>query len=600
MKKLSYLSVFKLAVFSLSLTFLGCKPISAKKEKVASKSENNTQAKTGSWGDQGDGTYINPILNADYPDSDIEQVGDTYYMITSKQHMSPGMPILESKDMVNWTNIGHVFDSLSWAPEYNWDRMNGYSFGVWAGDLAYHDGTWYCYQIDYQHGLMVTTTKDITGKWSKPIMMLPKSEVLDDPAVIWDEETHKAYVIINTAGKQKSPENTIEGNENRIYEMSWDGTKILGEGKLIYTGMGAEAARVYKIEGKWYIFLAQWTIGDPSTLPGVKNPKNDRKQIVLRSKTNSIYGPYDVKTVLEKGTAFNNRSASQGALMQAPDKSWWYMHQLIQNDDIPFQGRPQCLEPVTWVDGWPIIGVDEDNDGIGEPVKQFKKPINGYPIAAPSTDDDFAKEKLGSQWEWNHNPRNTHWSLTERPGWLRLKASAILPNKKGFGPNINQWTNNDGSDSDFWRACNTLSQRIMGITTGTAVAKFDISAMQPNQLAGFVRYGGAFNLMGIKMSKDGQKRLFYMDPMGVTTEGPEITGKDLFVRTSNTSNQANYEYSLDGKTYERFGPVFTIAFGKWTGDRLGFFSWNEKEDAGYIDVDWFKYDYDGPKAAKIN
>ncbi|WP_282135209.1 glycoside hydrolase family 43 protein [Seonamhaeicola maritimus] len=593
--KLPYPKFTILIGCALAITFLACNSKSKKKETVESKEI--AQVKTGSFGDQGDGTYINPILNADYPDSDIEQVGDTYYMITSKQHMSPGMPILESKDMVNWTNVGHVFDSLSWAPEYNWDRMNGYSFGTWAGDLAYHEGTWYCYQIDYQHGLMVATAKDIKGPWSKPIMMLPKAKVLDDPAVFWDEETHKAYVIINTAGKQKSKENTIEGNENRIYEMSWDGTKILDEGKLVYTGMGAEAAKIYKIDGIWYIFLAQWTMGDKSTKPGVKNPKNDRKQIVLRSKE-SIYGPYEVKTVLEKGTVFKNRSASQGALMQAPDKSWWYMHQLIQNDTIPFQGRPQCLEPVNWVDGSPIIGVDEDNDGIGEPVKQHKKPIDGYPVAAPSSDDDFSNEKLGFQWEWNHNPRNTHWSLTERRGWLRLKASKVLPNEKGYGPNINEWTNNDGSDSDFWRACNTLSQRIMGITTGTAVAKFDISGMQPHQLAGFVRYGGVFNLLGVEVDENGKKNLFYMNPMAEKTNGPELVGNDLFVRTSNNSNQATYEYSFDGENYKAFGPTFTIVFGKWTGDRLGFFSWNEKEDAGHIDVDWFTYDYDGPQAAK--
>ena len=579
---------------SLLLGIYGC---SSGADAIEQTTAKITQARTGSFGDQGDGTYINPILNADYPDSDIEQVGDTYYMITSKQHMSPGMPILESKDMVNWTNVGHAFPKLSWAPEYNWDRMNGYSFGVWAGDIAYHEGLWYVYQIDYQHGLMVTTAEDISGPWSEPIMMLPKADVLDDPAVFWDEETRKAYVLINTGLKQKSPDNTLEGNENRIYEMSWDGTRILDEGKLVYTGMGAEAAKIYKIDGTWYIFMAQWTMGDYSTKPGVKNPKNDRKQLVLRSKE-SIYGPYEVRTVLEKGTEFNNRSASQGGLMQAPDESWWYMHQLIQNDDIPFQGRPQCLEPVTWVDGWPIIGIDEDNDGIGEPVKRHKKPIDGFPIAAPASDDDFSSSKLGLQWEWNHNPRDSHWSLTERPGWLRLRASKVLPNAEGHGPNINEWTNNDGSDSDFWRASNTLSQRIMGITTGTAVARFDLSGMEPNQLAGFVRYGGVFNLLGVEMNEQRQKRLFYMNPMSEKTTGPEITGNDLYVRTSNARNQATYEYSFDGKSFKAFGPTFTIAFGKWTGDRLGFFSWNEEKDAGYIDVDWFTYDYDGPKAAR--
>lgn len=558
----------------------------------------NRKNHIGSWGDQGNGTYKNPILNADYPDSDIEQVGDTYYMITSKQHMSPGMPILESKDMVNWTNVGHVFPDLSYAPEYNWDRMNGYSFGVWAGDLAYHEGTWYCYQIDYNHGLMVTTAKDIRGPWSKPIAMLPNEKVLDDPAVYWDKETGEAYMICNTAWKQKEASNTISGNENRIYRMSWDGTKILDEGKLVYTFDGAEAAKIYKIDGTWYIFMAEWYLGDRSTKPGVKNPKNDRKQIVLRSQTKSIYGPYDKKIVLEKGTTFGHRSASQGGLMQAPDGSWWYMHQLIQNADIPFQGRPQCLEPVTWVDGWPIIGVDEDGDGIGEPVAQHKKPIDGYPVAAPATDDDFSSPKLGFQWEWNHDPRNTHWSLTEKKGYLRLKASMPLPKANNHGPLQNEWTNDDGSDTDFWRVCNTVSQRIMGITTGTAVAKFNLAGMKPGQLAGFVRYGGVYHLLGVTVKEDGKRYLFFMDGRGNKTMGPQLKGNTLYVRTTNNSNQATYEFSTNGKKFERFGPVFTIEFGKWTGDRLGFFCWNEKAEQGYVDVDWFKYDYDGPKGAK--
>lgn len=564
------------------------------------QSKENTQvqqkAQTGNWGDQGDGTYKNPILNADYPDVDIEQLGDTYYMISSKQHMSPGMVILESKDMVNWETIGHVWDSLSWAPEYNWDRMNGYPFGVWAGDLAYHDGTWYCYQIDFKHGLFVSTAKDIRGPWTAPLNMLPPELVLDDPAVYWDDETHEAYLICNTAKKQKSAKNKIPGNENRMYKMSWDGKTLLDSGQLVYTGDGAEAARIYKKDGEWLLFLAEWVIDDPSSPPGTPNPKNDRKQIVLRSKTNSIYGPYEKRVVLEKGTAFGNRSCSQGALMKAPDGSWWYMHQLIQNTDTPFQGRPQCLEPVTWVDGWPIIGIDEDNDGIGEPVLQYKKPIDGFPIKAPPTDDDFSIKKLGPQWEWNHNPRNSHWSLTDRPGWLRLKANIPVSEEISKGPGDNLWSENNATSFPFWRAPNTISQRIMGVTTGTAVAKFDISGMAPGQIAGFVRFGGVYHMLGIRATDSGKRYLILINEKAEETQGPEITSNDLFVRTSNTSNQAFYEYSLDGKTYERFGPEFTIKFGNWTGDRLGFFSWNEKEEKGHIDIDWFQYDYDGPKA----
>ena len=137
----------------------------------------------------------------------------------------------------------------------------------------------------------------------------------------------------------------------------------------------------------------------------------------------------------------------------------------------------------------------------------------------------------------------------------------------------------------------------MGITTGTSEAKFDISNMVAGQRAGFVRYGGVYHLLGIVVAKSGKQNLFFMDNFAKETIGPEISSSQLFVRTSNTGNKAIYEYSIDGKKYERFGPEFTIEFGKWTGDRLGFFCWNENEKKGSIDVDWFTYEYDGPKGA---
>ncbi|MGR5064011.1 glycoside hydrolase family 43 protein [Photobacterium sp. DNB22_13_2] len=552
------------------------------------------EKKIGSWGDQGDGTYINPVLNADYPDSDIEQVGDTYYMITSKQHMSPGMPILASKDMVNWTNVGFGFNRLTWAPEYNWNRMNGYSFGVWAGDLAYNDGTWYIYQIDYNHGLMVTTAKDIAGPWSEPKIMLDTSYVMDDPAVYWDKETGKAYIIVNAGVKAEHADEPSPVNTNVIYEMSWDGLSIIDDGQEVYSGIGAEAAKIYKFNGYWYVFLAEWTIGDCSTGLGKINKKNDRKQVVLRS-SESIYGPYEKKVVMQKGSHFGHRSASQGALLQAPDESWWYMHQLVQNDVDPFQGRVQCLEPVEWIDDWPIIGIDENGDGIGEPVKRFRKPINGFPVQAPLSDDDFTSETLGLQWEWNHNPRESHWSLTEKRGSLRLKASKLVPNTEGYGPKTNQWTNSDGSSSDFWRACNTLSQRIMGDSHGVAEAKFDLSGMKPNQIGGLARFGGVFNLMGVKVSSSGNRQLVFINAKGEQVEGAIIDSDTLFIRTTNNGSSAFFEYSLDGEIYEFFGQKFDIEFGNWTGDRIGFFTWNDKDEVGYIDVESFTYDYDGPK-----
>jgi len=524
----------------------------------------------GTWGDQGDGTYRNPILNADYPDVDVEQLGDTYYMISSKQHMSPGMVILQSKDMVNWRTIGHVWNTLSWDPKYNWDRMEGYRFGVWAGDLAYHDGRWYCYQVDTTNGLYMSSAEDVRGPWTEPHLMLAKTG-WTDPAVYWDDQSRQAYLVCNFGRLPDGP----PGNHLRLFKMSWDGRELLDEGKVIHAGLGAEAAKIYRVDGRWYVFFAQWFRPDPRAPEDPAADRGDRKQMVLRSKTDSIYGPYDLKAVYERGSGVI-RSCSQGALMQAPDGSWWYTHQLIQNIPAPFQGRPQMLQPVEWIDGWPMIGKDVDGDGVGEPVLRHAKPIAGHPITAPPTDDEFDASRLGPQWEWNHNPRDSHWSLSERPGWLRLRASMPV------------------GEGGFWGACNTLSQRIMGTGKGEATAKLDLSGMRAGQRAGFVRFGGVYHLLGVHVDAKGTRRLFF-DAKGRLTDGPPLDDDMLWIRTTNAGNRARFAWSTDGREFFDFGPEFTVEFGKWTGDRLGFFSWNDEKPQGHVEVDWFHYNYDGPK-----
>jgi beta-xylosidase len=522
------------------------------------------------WGDQGDGTYRNPILNADYPDVDIEQVGDTYYMIASKKTMAPGMIILESKDMVNWAIIGHVWEKLSWHPKYNWDQMNGYPYGVWAGDIAYHDGTWYCYHVDATVGIVMSSAKDILGPWTEPHVMRRNEDIsdapyCDDPSVYWDDENHQAYLGLN-AGP------TVEGvTEIRMFKMSWDGRELLDEGQAIYHGLGAEALKIYRLFGKWYLFMAEWFMDGihPKKIP---SKDHDRKQIVLRSTTDSIYGPFEKKVVLQRGNGIE-RSCSQGGLLQAPDGSWWYMHQLIQNCDHPFEGRPQMLEPIQWVDGWPIIGVDVNGDGIGEPVIEYKKPIDGYPIMRPETDDDFFSPILSHQWEWNHNPRDTHWSLTDNPGHLRLYASVPV---------------NDGG---FWNACNTISQRVMGTGKGCATAKLDIRGMAPGQKAGFVRFGGVYHMLGITVDETGQKFFYFEDNDGEIELGSAVMDDILFIRSENESFQAQFSYSFENNSFTKFGPQFPLAFGRWLGDRLGIYSYNELTEDGFIDVAWFQYEY---------
>ena len=516
----------------------------------------------GSWGDQGDGTYRNPVLNADFPDSDVVEHNGTFYMISSKQHMSPGMAISASKDLVNWSLIGHVFEKLSWEPMYGPDQMAGYKFGVWAGDLAFHDERWYCYMIDNKSGLYMTSAPDIRGPWDKPTCMLKKQQ-WTDPAVFWDENTRQAYLVCNW-GRESA--NSSKGlHELRLFKMSWDGTKLLDEGKVIYEGPRSEAAKIMKINGMYYIATIDWLTTDG---------KPDRKQIILRSK--NIYGPYERRVVMERGNGFD-RSACQGSLLEAPDGSWWFIHQLVQNCPNPFQGRPQCLEPVTWTDGWPIPGKDVDGDGVGEPVWSYRKPIAGQAITAPQTDDEFDSDRLGPQWEWNHNPRDDRWSLTERPGWLRLKASVPV------------------GQGDFWGACNTISQRLMGTGKGTVITRLDLSGMKPGQQAGFVRFSVIYHLFGVRLEDD-VKWLFF-NANGKVENGPAIETDAIWIRTVNDGDQARFAYSTDGWTFTPFGSAFTINFGNWCGDRLGFFCWNNRKAEGYTDIDYFHYDYDGPKAS---
>ena len=531
------------------------------------------EPRTGTWGDQGDGTYRNPILNGDYPDVDIEQAGEAYYMITSTNHYAPGMTLLESRDLVNWRIIGHVFDKLTWEPKYNWDRMDGYRLGVWAGDLARHGGKWYCYFIDASSGLYASAADRITGPWTKPVCMLAKRH-WTDPAVFWDDETKRAYLVCNFG---RDPSAKTRGNQTRLFRMSWDGLKLLDEGKAIYQGPGAEAAKIYKVDGRWYIFMAEWR-------------SNDRKQIVLRSKTDSLYGPFERRVVMEKGSVVR-RSVCQGALVRAADGSWWYTHQLVQTrakrkGDLAgpttgesFEGRSQWLVPVRWQDGWPVLGKDADGNGVGNTVRQARKPIAGHPVTAPQTDDDFDSRTLSPQWQWNHNPRDDRWSLTARPGWLRLTASVPV------------------GEGGFWNACNTISQRLMGRGRGTATARVDLRGMAPGQEAGLNRHSGQYHLLSVVAGADGSRRLKF-DANGKVTLGPAVEGDVITLRTVNDGPEAHFAYSLDGKRFTRFGSTFTIRFGRWRGDRIGLHCWNSREPAGHIDIDWFTYDYDGPKPAK--
>jgi beta-xylosidase len=292
-------------------------------------------------------------------------------------------------------------------------------------------------------------------------------------------------------------------------------------------------------------------------------------QTVLRSK--NIYGPYEKKVVLEKGSTGVN-GPHQGSLVDTPDGQWWFYH--FQSDGA--MGRVVHLQPVIWQDGWPVVGVDIDRNGIGEPVYVWKKPdIKGdFKITAPQTDDDFNSQTLGLQWQWNHNPVNESWSLKEKPGYLVIKANKA---------------------ENFVKAHNTLTQKVMG-TTGEATIEMDLSNLAEGQKAGLCSMGGKIiNLIGV-LKKDGELYLFTENNMKTANEKIIKAKKMVFKVQLNIKGDKNqFFYSTDNKTFTALGESFTTSAGYWKGTRIGLFSFNKLNDGGSASFNWFSSDYDGPK-----
>ncbi|MCB1224967.1 MAG: glycoside hydrolase 43 family protein [Verrucomicrobiales bacterium] len=527
------------------------------------------------WGDQGDGTYANPILNGDFADSDVERTDDGWCMITSTNHLSPGMTILESKDLINWRYTAHAIPTLGWRPEYQWRQMNGYSWGVWAGDLAHRDGEWLCYQMDIRSGLYVTRAKELAGPWSEPVCLLEYQEGTD-PAVYFDEERHEAWLVMN-AGRVE-PERRDSPNQLKLFRLSWEGDRLLDAGRVVFSGTGVEAAKLHRFDGRWCLMAIEWR---------GTGRERDRKQLFLRSTTDSIYGPYESRVVFERERV-EDHSACQGSLIEAPDGRWWYLHQLVQNADPIFQGRPQCLQPVEWIDGWPMIGRDVDGDGIGEPVWRHEKPMPGAPALVMQTSDEFESQNLGPQWNWNHDPRVERFSLTERPGFLRLTASKPVMEVP-----------RERMKAAFWGAPNTLSQRHLGIGTTCWEARLEVAGLRAGSRAGICHFSGPFRkddgqyaLLGVRGKPDGSRELFFEWPGEKGVLAP-LESPQVFLRCATDFDRAVFSWSTDGDHWTEVPQVYKLCFGNWRGTRPGVFCWNDKTDdpqrAGFVDIDWIHY-----------
>ena len=494
------------------------------------------------WGDQLNGTFKNPVLNADYSDPDVIRVGDTYYMVASDFHFM-GMQVLASKDMVNWHIVSQVYDRL---PLPGWDANRHYGGGSWAPALRWHDGQFYVYFCTPDEGLFMSTARDASGPWS-PLHCVRPVAKWEDPCPFWDDDG-QAYL-----GRSQYGAGPIT-----IHKMSADGTQLLDDGVTVYTGPVAEGTKIMKRCGYYYLIIPEGGVCCGW-------------QTVLRSR--NIYGPYEKRVVLEQGSTAVN-GPHQGALVDTPDSTWWFFH----FQETHPSGRVVHLQPCRWKDDWPLMGVDIDGNGIGEPVAVWPSPLPASPVTM-QTSDEFASDSLvwvgdhqralGLQWQWNHNPTDSAWSLSERRGWLTLH---VLP------------------ADNLCESRNMLTQKTIGYES-EATTLLDCSALHDGDHAGLVCMGKQF--MGIGVCREQGRTAVYLEQDGQRTELQRLARKTIWLRAviDSRTNSHQLAFSTDGRNYLLAGQPFSLRMGHWKGSRIGLYSYSTKGRGGKVSFDFFRYNF---------
>lgn len=487
--------------------------------------------------DNGDGTFKNPLLWGDWADPDFIRVGDDFYFVSTSMQYVPGCPILHSKDLVNWEMAGYAVDKYDEDPRYNLQGGSMYSNGSWAATIRHHNGLFYVgFCTPSRNGAKgsysMCVAKGIKGPWKRTIF----PEFMYDPGLFFDDDG-KVYVA--------------HGQEKLfITELNADALSVKTPQKEIYNNRNypyLEGSHMYKVKGKYYIL---------STTGGTNG-----RQICLRS--DSIYGPYESKVVLRDDNLYIGNFLHQGGMLQLKDGSWWFM--IMQ--DRGAIGRVPNLQPVTWIDGWPVLGVN------GKGVATHKKPGVGksYPIKVPATSDEFSQQSLGLQWQWNHNPDNDKWSLKERKGFMRLHASVA---------------------NDLTMARNTLTQRVQGPASEGTV-EMDVSGLKDGNIAGFGIYQKPHAYIAIRR-EGGAKTLIMVNNNKVIDSVKNFSANKIWLKANAThiGFKATLAYSLDGKKFIPFGNELNMALGySWTANRFALLNFSTKKegDNGYADFNWFHF-----------
>ncbi|MFV0590362.1 MAG: glycoside hydrolase 43 family protein [Draconibacterium sp.] len=512
------------------------------------KSLKNKQA-----ADKKENSFTNPILFADYSDPDVCRVGDDYYMTSSSFNCVPGLPILHSKDLVNWQLIGHALKKL--LPEDIYNKPQ-HGKGVYAPCIRYHNNEFMIYYGDPDYGIFVVKTKDPHGDWGDPILVKGGKGMID-PTPLFDDDG-RAYLAHAWAGSRSRINSILT-----LSEMNANGTKVIGPEVLIFDGLAngnhtIEGTKLYKRNGYYYIL---------APAGGVKYGW----QLALRSK--NIYGPYEYKVVLEQGsTAING--PHQGAWIETPAGESWFIH--FQSRGA--YGRIVHLQPVQWINDWPEMGIE--NKGKREPVITYQKPnIKGdFPPVTPATSDEFNSPRLGLQWQWHANPKDT-WALTSNLGFLRIYATPLPVDYR-----------------NLWDLPNLLLQKFPA-QQFVATTKIKLSGLKDGEKAALVVMGLDYSYLSVKPTDGGYEiaQVVCRDAEKQNSESKveklTFNGGHVYLKLE-VLNDANchFFYSTNGEEFLPLGETFPAKPGKWIGAKLGLFatSTSPKGNLGYIDVDWFR------------
>ena len=526
------------------------------------------QYKSSVWSpDNGDGTYTNPVINADYSDPDVCVVGDDYYMTASSFNCIPGLPILHSKDLVNWEIIGHAITELT--PNEEFDKPS-HGNGVWAPSIRYHEGMFYIYWGDPDYGVFRVTATDPAGEWSKPVCIIEGKGMIDTTP-LWDDDG-RCYLVNGWANSRSRFASVLT-----VRELDKDGLKAISNPVIVFDGNGTEnrtceGPKFYKRNG-WY-----WIMCPAGGVP-------TGFQLAMRSK--SPYGPYESMKVLDQGKSVIN-GPHQGAWIHTALGEDWFMH----FQDKECYGRVIHLQPVTWKDNWPVMGKIPAKGYCGEPVITYRKPSTKgkVDVVNPVESDEFNSPKLGLQWQWHAN-YDQKFGMPTAFGTFRLYTHKVSKEFK-----------------NMWEVPNLLLQKTPA-DKFTATTKLRFTSKDDNQMGGLIVMGHDYFALMLKRVKDEfllqlvtcksadkgtpeqVKTIATLKP----TEKDKIDyqpaiHEDIYLRVNVADGECNFAYSLNGKKYTAVEGNFKIKEGKWIGAKVGLAAIEPagKTNRGWIDADWFR------------